>query len=163
MTDDPHRPRTVRSTPCASCPYRTSVPSGVWAPEEYAKLPAYDGDCSEQTNHAAFCCHQTGNGDHAQLCAGWVGHRDHPTDLLAVRLGLSLGTIDKSVLDYETNTQLFDSGAAARDHGMADIDDPGDRAREAMDKITVVRKTIGSPVLSREDRLRKDRSLPNSD
>ena len=34
--------RRVRPKPCASCPYRCDVPSGVWHPDEYAKLEVYD-------------------------------------------------------------------------------------------------------------------------
>ncbi|MFD7961193.1 DUF6283 family protein [Streptomyces zaomyceticus] len=29
--------------PCASCPYRRDVPSGVWSRGDYVKLPLYDG------------------------------------------------------------------------------------------------------------------------
>lgn len=29
---------TPRKTPCASCPYRKDVPSGVWEASEYEKL-----------------------------------------------------------------------------------------------------------------------------
>lgn len=42
--------------PCASCPYRRDVPSGIWAAEEYAKLPAYDADTPFQPPHL-FLCH----------------------------------------------------------------------------------------------------------
>ena len=32
----------VRKNPCPSCPFRVGVESGIWAAEEYQKLPAYD-------------------------------------------------------------------------------------------------------------------------
>lgn len=42
---------TVKAAPkpCASCPYRRDVPEGVWHPEEYSKLRAYDGSTGEQS------------------------------------------------------------------------------------------------------------------
>ena len=123
-------PSTPRKTPCASCPYRKNVPSGVWDASEYAKLPGYDGQIHEQTSRAVFMCHQ----QDGCACSGWLGHRD-PDDLLAVRLGVSFGTLDPSCLDYTTDVPLFDSGQAAADHGMADIETPGAEAREVIEKI----------------------------
>ncbi len=121
---------TVRPTPCPSCPYRVGVPSGIWDPTEYDKLPGYDGDLPEQ-NPRPFDCHQ-GDGT---LCAGWVGHRAQPGDLLAVRIGIAHGRICPDVIDYATDVALFPSGRAARDHGMADIEHPGPAARILIDKI----------------------------
>lgn len=124
---------TARKTPCASCPYRCNVPSGVWHAEEYDKLPGYDGDASEQESINIFMCHQ---GEADTACAGWVGHREHPTDLLAIRLGLATGRLDPSIVDYSTDVDLFPSGAAAAAHGKRDIDDPDDDAIATIDKIT---------------------------
>jgi hypothetical protein len=39
---------TCAARPCASCPYRKDVPSGIWAAHEYTKLLAYDGDILDQ-------------------------------------------------------------------------------------------------------------------
>ena len=58
-------------TPCATCPYRTDVPSGVWAPEEYAKLLAYDEETAYQPL-SVFLCHQVDG----RVCAGWAGCHD---------------------------------------------------------------------------------------
>lgn len=78
--------------PCASCPYRRDVASGIWAAEEYAKLPAYDTDTPFQPANL-FLCHQTSAGDpRARVCAGWVGC--HGSDLLALRLAASRGIVD---------------------------------------------------------------------
>ena len=125
--------RVPRPRPCASCPYRQDVPSGVWAAEEYAILPRYDGSILEQAlsgASTAFACHQADG----HLCSGWVGHRD-PADLLAIRLGISSGTIDPSVIDYRTTVPLFRSGSEACRHGMRDIEEPGEKAREVVTKL----------------------------
>lgn len=122
--------------PCVSCPYRRDVPSGIWAAEEYAKLRAYDADTPFQPPHL-FLCHQTG-ADHprVRVCAGWVGC--HGSDLLALRLAAARGIVDGTELDINRTTTAvppFSSGAAAADHGLRDIDAPGVRACEAMNKI----------------------------
>lgn len=134
---------TPRRTPCASCPYRQNVPSGIWHPDEYAKLTAYDGETHEQTAIAVFQCHQ-GAGD---VCSGWLGHRD-PADLLAVRIGILNETVDPSCAEYTTDVPLFASGAEAAAHGRRDIDAPDEAAQAAIDKITAVREIAGNPVTS---------------
>ncbi|WP_232530486.1 MULTISPECIES: DUF6283 family protein [Mycobacteriaceae] len=123
--------------PCASCPYRRDVPSGIWAAEEYAKLPAYDADTPFQPPHL-FLCHQTSaDNPRARVCAGWVGC--HGSDLLALRLAAARGIIDGTELDInrttDTSVALFSSGADAADHGLRDIDTPDVRACEAINKI----------------------------
>lgn len=129
-------PAKPRPRPCASCPYRQGVPSGVWEASEYAKLPAYDGDTGEQPI-ATFYCHQ----QDGSVCAGWLGHRD-AYDLLAVRLGVATGHLDQSCLDYQTHVPLFASGAEAAAHGMKDIRHPGKAAEETIRKI-ITKKGIG--------------------
>lgn len=106
------------------------MPSGVWHPDEYAKLVGYDGEIAEQTRLAAFYCHH----DDGQVCAGWLGHRD-PADLLAVRLGVARGTLHADVGDYSTSVPLWDSGAAAAAHGLAEVEDPDERAQATIDKL----------------------------
>lgn len=125
-----------RKTPCASCPYRKSVPSGIWDTSEYEKLPRYDGETFEQTAIAVFMCHQ-GCGD---VCAGWLGHRD-PEELLAVRLGLIRGELDERSLSYTTEVPLFTSGAEAAAHGLAELDAPGTDAELVITKIVRKRST----------------------
>jgi hypothetical protein len=131
-----------RPSPCPACPYRLDAPSGVWAPAEYARLPRWDGDIAEQVYAGgadrAFSCHSTPD----LLCAGWVGHRDDPGDLLAVRLGVARGDIDPSVLDYRSPVPLFRSGATAAAHGVREVDQPGEAAREAIRKIVRVRPDV---------------------
>lgn len=125
-------PLQVRKTPCASCPYRQNVPSGVWEAGEYERLKAYDGDIAEQAEKGAFRvfgCHQDDIG--SELCAGWVGHREHPADLLALRLSRA----EADVFEYHTDVELFASGEEAAQHGMQDIEAPSDRAQATIEKI----------------------------
>lgn len=107
--------------PCGSCPYRMDVPSGIWAKEEYDKLPGYDGETWEQ-DPKAFMCHQRDG----CLCGGWLACHG-PRELLALRLDRN---IDPSVLDYKTTVPVFASGAAARAHGIKDIKRPKAKARK---------------------------------
>lgn len=118
-----------RPRPCASCPYRCNVPSGVWDASEYAKLPEYDGDTASQFPAAFFCHQQDGS-----VCSGWLGHRD-PSQLLGVRLGVLRGQLDESCLDYSTDVLLFPTGAEAAAHGMAEYEHPSPAAAETMRKI----------------------------
>lgn len=124
--------------PCASCPYRRDVPSGVWAPEEYQKLPAYDRDTMGQPPQV-FLCHQAGRGDdRARVCAGWAGCHD-TGNLLALRFAAITGSMAPesvgATLDYESPVPLFSSGAEAARHGLAEVDRPGEHAARAMAKI----------------------------
>jgi hypothetical protein len=122
-------PAKPRPRPCASCPYRRNVPSGVWDASEYAKLPEYDLDMHEQPP-GAFGCHQADG----SICSGWLGYRD-PLDLLAVRLGLSAGLLDESCADYRTDVPLFASGAEAEAHGLQDVENPGPEAGAVIRKL----------------------------
>ena len=120
--------------PCGSCPYRLDVPSGVWSEEEYEKLPPYDTSTGEQPP-AVFCCHQQPD----RLCAGWVGVHDMRHNL-GLRLADAMGAMEDpgeidATLDYETPTPLFASGAEAAAHGLAEIDEPGERAVKTVKKL----------------------------
>lgn len=120
--------------PCASCPYRRDVPSGVWAEQEYDKLPRYDLDTANQPV-GAFMCHQ----QNGRLCAGWVGCHDMDENMGLRFLILSGQLSDADVnatLDYTTDVPLFSSGAEAAAHGRAKIADPDLDARRTMAKVT---------------------------
>jgi Family of unknown function (DUF6283) len=119
-----------RPRPCASCPFRRDVPSGVWSEEEYVKLLDYDGETWGQSP-AVFYCHQ----QDGCVCSGWLAHRGDPTELLALRWGLASERLDPSCADYATDVPLFASGAEAAAHGMAEIEEPGEAAREFVVKI----------------------------
>lgn len=134
MTEEKLRPR---KTPCATCPYRRDVPSGVWDESEYLKLETYDGSTGEQAEKGAFAvflCHQR-EGD---LCAGWCATHP-PEESLALRLASDRIDWD-ATLGYTTTVPLHPSGAAAAEHGMKDYTHPPERAREAIKKI--VRKRV---------------------
>lgn len=134
---------TPAKNPCGSCPYRKDVPSGLWAEEEYVKLPPYDNDTPEQPMAAFFCHQQDG-----RLCAGWVGCHDMRNNL-GLRIAASMHAISiedfQAALDYTTDVPLHESGAAACEHGLANIADPDPKAQRAIDKLTrkLGRKEVG--------------------
>ena len=135
--------KVPRPRPCASCPYRRSVASGVWHPDEYEKLPRYDRETFDQPVEA-FMCHQ---GDDRHVCSGWLGHAE-PSELLAVRIGIMQGHLDRSCAEYETDVPLFASGQEACDHGLRDVLDPSEAAIETIEKVVRVRDAAGNPVVS---------------
>jgi hypothetical protein len=86
----------------------------------------------EQASIAVFMCHQPDEGD---VCSGWLGHREYPEDMLAVRLGIIRGDLDENCLEYSTDVPLFESGAAAAEHGMKRFLDPQEDALSVIRKI----------------------------
>lgn len=119
--------------PCGSCPYRLDVPSGIWAAEEYDKLPRYDGPLWTQPPAAFFCHQQDG-----RLCAGWVGCHDMD-DSFGLRMAELNGLVSEeaatAALNYETSVPLFSSGAEAAAHGRAEIEQPSVKARTVVEKL----------------------------
>lgn len=126
MTDFPKPPKR----PCGSCPYRRDVPSGLWAAEEYAKLPGYDGEIIDQLHSGAtglFLCHQRDG----CLCGGWL-QAHGAENLLATRLN----RVDPSAYGYQSDVPCFGSGAEAAAHGVREIEAPGPEARALIEKLT---------------------------
>lgn len=127
--------------PCKSCPYRKDVPSGLWAAQEYDKLPVYDGSIAEQALALAaglFYCHQ----DDGQLCAGWLGAHG-PHNLLALRIAaLYSGPLDPMIYNYHSPVPLFRSGAQACAHGKRALQRPGPRARRAIARLVKKRDSL---------------------
>ena len=122
---------TPRATPCGSCPYRKDVPSGIWHPEEYAKLPLYDKPTAEQPM-GLFMCHCGGG---QKVCRGWLDVHD-PSELLAVRLAVLQGTLaPETATMTKSPIALFSSGREACDHGMRDVAAPGSQAVAAITKL----------------------------
>lgn len=125
--------------PCVTCPYRRDVPSGVWAREEYEKLPAYDRPTCEQPA-ALFMCHQNDGG----LCTGWLqshANRPHAFDLLALRFNWRQFTAEVlKVALSRPAVALFRTGAAAAKHGLKALRRPGRKATAAMARILAKRK-----------------------
>lgn len=126
--------------PCESCPYRQDVPSGVWAEEEYRKLPDYDQETMHQPS-GVFLCHQGNN----RVCGGWAAvcgvreKKDRRFELLSLRLasglfGLREETVE-SIRDYRSPVPLFRSGKEAMEHGLKELEEPGEEACRIMDKI----------------------------
>lgn len=118
----------VRSAPCSACPYRCDAPSGLWAAEEYDKLPPYDEVTGNQP-FGAFSCHATPE----SLCHGWAAvhsRRGYEFDLLALRI---LGIDPDSIPEW--SGELFESGTEAAEHGRARIDNPSDEAMETADRL----------------------------
>lgn len=134
---DPDLSLVVAPNPCASCPYRRDVPSGIWDPSEYAKLSAYDADTGDQP-WQAFGCHR----DDGRLCAGWLGHR-RPQDLLAVRIGVTSNSYPATIMRYRTDVPLFGTGAEAAEHGLSAVSAPDPDAVQAAAKIVRARRARG--------------------
>lgn len=119
--------RPIRSMPCQFCPYRKDCPSGVWAVEEYDKLEEYDQLTPNQPM-GGFACHATPE----HYCHGWaIVHtfRGHEFELLSLRIWASGVEIPKP------GVPLFESGHEAAEHGRADLDEPGDDATGAIDRL----------------------------
>ena len=118
--------------PCGSCPYRTDVPSGIWHPDEYAKLVEYDNETHAQP-FAVFMCHQRdGN-----LCGGWLACHDKD-NLLALRIA----RVDPSVFDYVSPVPVFKSGREAAEHGMRDVSGPSPKAEKMISGLIRKRRII---------------------
>lgn len=121
------------ANPCGSCPYRMDVPSGVWAAEEYDKLPPFDNETPFQPPSVFFCHQQTG-----RLCGGWVACHDM-NNSLGLRIASSTGVIPAEdldgIFDYTTDVPIFASGAEAAEHGKAEIQSPGAKARRTVERI----------------------------
>lgn len=135
--------------PCPSCPYQLSVPSGIWAATEYAKLGDYDRETPYQPTRVFQCHLPVGrDGDVYRICAGWAGCHD-TAELLSLRLALSAGDISpatyEATLDYQSPTPLFATGAEAAAHGIRDIKTPGAAATAAIHKIVRVRPDVVMP------------------
>lgn len=125
----------ILPNPCPACPYRKDVASGVWAAEEYAKLPPYDRQTNEQP-FEPFACHASPD----FFCHGWAvchSNRGHANELIALRLA---GVFEIP----EPRIPLFTSGTEAARHGKTDLKEPGARAIRTIDILT-----------ERHERLRK--------
>ncbi|HUV10817.1 MAG TPA: DUF6283 family protein [Acidimicrobiia bacterium] len=123
--------------PCATCPYAKATPPGIWHPDEYEKLAAYDDD-GDEIAIATFHCHQENATGNRTVCKGWVAV--HP-DSIAVRIALIDGRLTWEQVDADTPVEVYASGAEARDAGLAGVDELSPEAAEAMMKL--VRRGAG--------------------
>lgn len=123
---------TVAKNPCATCPYRKDVPSGVWSHEDYEKLRKYD-DAPMPTgeNLGVFLCHNTSVAGCNIACKGWLIVHD---DSIAVRLAFVRGQICIGDLK-PPGMPLHESGAAAADFGQKQISRPNRKARSLVAKL----------------------------
>ncbi|SHQ45677.1 DUF6283 family protein [Mycobacteroides abscessus] len=124
--------------PCESCPYRADVPSGIWAADEYEKLPRYDRETGEQPMNIFQCHQQDADSAHSRICAGWAGC--HGEELLALRMAVRTRQISpetyEAAVRYSSPVELFATGEEAARHGQAEIEMPGQAARTLVSKIS---------------------------
>jgi hypothetical protein len=99
----------------------------VWERSEYVRLPRYDGETFEQPTQV-FLCHQMDG----RICAGWAGCHDMSKNL-AIRIAAVDGSLTEAELEtvheYVSPVSLFESGQAAAEHGLAEVDTPSPEAR----------------------------------
>ena len=105
----------------------------MWAPEEYDKLPEFDGETFEQPPSMFFCHQQDG-----RLCAGWVACHDM-VENFGVRLAVMSDRLTPeeydAVLDYTTDVPVFASGLEAAQHGVQGIETPTPEAVRLVRKL----------------------------
>jgi hypothetical protein len=115
----------IDQRPCATCPYRRDTPPGIWAPEEYLKLPRYDRD----EIAPVFLCHHR---ERKTACRGWLSvHRDS----VAVRLAVLTGKIEPEAVHVYVGVDLYWSGAEACRAGLAGVEFPDPGARAAIVRL----------------------------
>lgn len=126
--------------PCPYCPFRCDAPSGIWDPDEYAKLAARDVETAYQPQEL-FLCHLYGKGERRRYCAGAAGCYDGD-HLVALRIAVITGEITPEVAHrirtYVSPVPLFSSGAEAAIHGLAEIANTSPEARAAVDKLNKI-------------------------
>jgi hypothetical protein len=125
----PDAPRLL-PIPCSTCPYRKDTPPGIWAPEEYEKLPAYDGQRMEL---APFHCHQETASGVPTYCRGWVSC--HGFDAIAIRLACASGRMDPAEVERPCHVPLYSTGKEACEAGLAGIRRPTPKALRAIERL----------------------------
>ena len=121
-------------TPCSTCPFRRDTPPGIWAAEEYRKLPAYDPDASLIPELSVFHCHQENATGVPTVCRGWLAC--FGWDIVAIRLAVARGTIPAEEVSAQCSVPLYSSGAEACKVGVAGVRRPGRKARQLAAKLT---------------------------
>lgn len=138
MTNQEHAALIIPTNPCTSCPYRADHPSGVWHPDEYAKLARYDDTTDPEL--AVFHCHQENRTGRPTVCTGWLHVH---ADSIAVRLAVITGRLPADALDHQCPIAFHPSGKAAAEHGLADAAQPGPEARQM--QAMLQRRGVGHP------------------
>lgn len=123
------QPLHVAPRACSTCPYKRSTPSGIWHPDEYAKLAEYDADPGPLST---FHCHQEQVTGRPTACRGWLTvHRDG----VAVRLSIARGLVTVEQRDADSLDDLYATGSDAFRAGMRDIARPSRAAIAAQSKL----------------------------
>lgn len=122
--------------PCSTCPYRRDTPPGVWAREEYEKLPAFD----EQWTVSTFLCHN-GAKPNNTVCRGWLEVHDQN---IGVRMA-SFKIVWTAANKRPTSVPLYASGKQARDFGLRGIGKPSTKARAAIAKLVARKPKAETP------------------
>lgn len=126
-----------RKNPCPACPYVQSTASGIWAREEYEKLPKYDPG-QFIPDMSVFQCHHTSE-KKSLICQGWLDC--HGADeLIGIRLAHIQGRIPDD-FDYEpSEAVVYASGQEAMEFGVRDIENPSDEALEQIDQLSKMKR-----------------------
>jgi hypothetical protein len=131
----------VPKGPCSTCPYAKATPSGVWHPEEYAKLPAYDRETWAQPP-SLFLCHHSPTMPGDTVCFGWLAV--HGDEALGLRLAMGDGRIEAkaafAAIDGADCGEFYESGAEAAKAGMAAVESPSPAACRAVQTLTAKRR-----------------------
>jgi ribosomal protein S18 acetylase RimI-like enzyme len=123
----------IPKTPCRSCPYRCDTPSGVWSPEEYAKLPGFD----DNTAFGVFLCHHSRLGESERVCRGWLSVH---AESVAVRIAVARGEIPPDAPYEPVTVELHTDGAAAAAAGMAEVAAPSPEAAAMIEGLMAKRR-----------------------
>lgn len=131
----------VDRRPCGTCPYRCDTPPGIWHPDEYARLAAWDREMHEQPEGVFLCHHTADVAADPKLCRGWLDV--HGQDALGVRIAVALGCLDPAVLDEEPAVEVYESGRAAALAGMGGVAAPSPEAQAAIDRLIRRNERLG--------------------
>lgn len=134
IADDTHRGPTlrVRPKPCNTCPYRTDTPPGIWDAEEYEKLRGF----AAGERIGIFMCHHSVGGPEL-VCRGWLSVE---AESAAARIAVLEGRIVDDDRYADPGVELYPSGAAAADAGIAGVQHPGPEALRAGRQIVAERR-----------------------
>lgn len=126
--------------PCSTCPYRKDTPPGIWAREEYEKLPAWD---HEMAFAGIFLCHT----DSAALCRGWIEVHERN---ISVRIAMF--KVEWTPENREpTRVPLYASGMAAMRAGLSGVVKPSRTAKKAIAGILTRRARKANSVVKRTE------------
>ena len=118
---------------CSTCPYRRDTEPGIWAPEEYEKLRAFDRELSEDLDALrTFNCHQSKVTGKPTVCRGWLSVHQNG---VGVRLAVMNGSIDPEDVPLEPEDLYYATGNEAAEAGLAGVPEPSDKATGHMDRL----------------------------